>query len=335
MRLWVLWVGVVCFVFPCVAGAQGPGWYACFAGQEAQCFEAGMDYFNGSNGVGRNVGFAILAWDHGCKEGDGSSCGALGFRRLDGQGANRSPREARAFFDKGCRMGGAHACHGVAHLLRKGLAGMGRDLNAANKIDNEACEQGDGAACYAMGYAYNYGEGVKAHMPTAKDYFAQACRYGISDACYSDLGASIAMLVDSDHRGKSKRKPRQAKQNERLADDYVDAMQGPRATSQGPRVASEPSSSVSAHPFSQKELVAAARTAERFTDKCYRKRARRVPSMRGTVDVSLTTDARGRVTQARHVGGTIADRWMQRCVTKQARRMRFRRASSGTHTFEF
>jgi TPR repeat protein len=45
------------------------------------------------------------------------------------------------------------------------------------------CDEGDGAACYALGASYLKGIGVTSDLPGARDYFASACRLRFALGC--------------------------------------------------------------------------------------------------------------------------------------------------------
>lgn len=85
-----------------------------------------------------------------CEGGDGDACANLGFAHHFGAlGRTPDAMKARALFERGCSLGSADACEGVAACYFSGL-GYPKDLTRAFEIRWALCEKGKGSACSSV-----------------------------------------------------------------------------------------------------------------------------------------------------------------------------------------
>jgi TPR repeat protein len=68
-------------------------------------------------------------------------------------------------------------------LLYKAGAGVSRDDSYAAELFRRACDQGEGMACYSLGYMYAHGEGVDVDLDQAAKLFRAACDGGDRTGC--------------------------------------------------------------------------------------------------------------------------------------------------------
>jgi serine/threonine-protein kinase len=85
---------------------------------------------------------------------------------------------ARLLFTRACDGGVNDACNYLGYIYAQGL-GVAPDVDAARKIYEKACEQGNLLSCTSLGSMYQ-----DDHKYTeARKYFKQACDGGVKDAC--------------------------------------------------------------------------------------------------------------------------------------------------------
>ena len=69
-----------------------------------------------------------------------------------------------------------------------------------------------------------------------------------------------------------------------------------------------------------------------LNQRCYQRRARRVPNLAGVVTVSWTVQANGRVANASVVHNGTGDEWLARCTRNVVQDTRFPAAHNGQST---
>ena len=57
------------------------------------------------------------------------------------------------------------------------------DYQKAAELLQKACDSGEASGCWALGYLYKNGEGIKQNFSTAKQYFGKACDLGDQLGC--------------------------------------------------------------------------------------------------------------------------------------------------------
>ncbi|MFZ9660186.1 MAG: tetratricopeptide repeat protein [Arcobacteraceae bacterium] len=58
-----------------------------------------------------------------------------------------------------------------------------KDFDKAAEIFTKECEKGEGMICFALGFAYENGKGVKQDNEKAKDFYSKACQFKYDNGC--------------------------------------------------------------------------------------------------------------------------------------------------------
>jgi hypothetical protein len=88
----------------------------CDLGDPDGCHYLGELYWEGARDIPKNLPEAVRLYQRACELGTGSGCADAGAAYRDGVGVGRDVAQARALFERGCRLKWAKACEAVKRL---------------------------------------------------------------------------------------------------------------------------------------------------------------------------------------------------------------------------
>lgn len=151
---------------------------ACNAGLGAGCTDLGVLYADGKGPPGSDAQVFDL-WKRGCNGGDGTGCWLLGKVYEAGLIKSRSVDTWLALYKRACQGGEQRGCEAYERLAER----MPKRDAAAEALDQDACNRGDGAACEKLGKMYYQGLGVPGDLARAASLYDRACRAGSASGC--------------------------------------------------------------------------------------------------------------------------------------------------------
>lgn len=92
------------------------------------------------------------------------------------------------YCSKACDMGFVKGCFALGYLYANGH-GVRQDYAKARELYLKACNANDSGGCHNLGILYHEGQGVRQNKTKAKEYFGRACDLGNQQGCdaYKDL----------------------------------------------------------------------------------------------------------------------------------------------------
>jgi TPR repeat protein len=166
---------------------------ACGGGETIACYNAGLVYLDGADGVARDGRRAAGLFRQACDGGEAAGCFNLGAMYGTGDGIPRDPGKSAALFRQACDGGAETACFNLGLLYFGGDGVLPRDVGKAGELFRRACDGGYAAGCFNLGTLYASGDGgLPRDDRQAAKLFQRACDGG------EDLGcASVDELCDS------------------------------------------------------------------------------------------------------------------------------------------
>lgn len=175
---------------------------ACLAGNASACYDLGIYYYNANDKKMAKVAF-YEAMQYGdnrsysairrleCEEGDGKSCGLLGWDFEQGEYIAQDYRAAAYYYQKAIDLGDTNRYGSLARLYDKGQ-GVKQDYFKAAKLYEKSCKYNSDAgvrdeACYNLGNMYGQGQGVKQNHFKAVELYRKSCNNNYYAAC-TNLG---------------------------------------------------------------------------------------------------------------------------------------------------
>ena len=120
-----------------------------------------------------------------CDAGNVMCCGALGFLYTDGPSSLSIKKDlpaAAKLFEGACELGDKKSCNAYARALVHG-DGVERNGERAGRYAKQGCEDGYPTACATYGLILADGLGVPRNELAAKEYLVGACQYRVDPAC--------------------------------------------------------------------------------------------------------------------------------------------------------
>jgi TPR repeat protein len=146
----------------------------CLAGHLDDCVQAGRELEN-EGGMGAN--YAAELYRFACEEGHAPACRGLGAMYRAGKGVDKDEARGRELVEQACAQGDAAACTQVARFM---LDDPNASAAAAQMMLLQACHRGDAPACAA--YAESIGKDPVASA-NSNSYLERACAGGYGSAC--------------------------------------------------------------------------------------------------------------------------------------------------------
>ncbi|XP_071952170.1 cytochrome c oxidase assembly factor 7-like [Antedon mediterranea] len=158
--------------------------YQCYSEKTPEgCFRLG-DFFAA---IKSDFTKAAEAYTLSCEErGFGKGCNKVAALYIHGKGVEKSTDKAFKYFEKGCSLGNADACHGAGLLLQQ--TGLGpnnkKDIPKAVGFLEKSCKQGYVPSCFHLSSIYIQGaDGVNKNMKKAAQLAAKCCDNNHMYAC--------------------------------------------------------------------------------------------------------------------------------------------------------
>lgn len=150
----------------------------CDLGYAPACLTTANKLLAGQ-GTAKDAATAELLLKRACDAGKSENCERLGSVYANGDlGAKDAPK-ALAAYTRACSYGGARACHTAALMLKSG-DGVPKDPSASIAMLQKGCDPKSPGwdACFALGEAYEQGEGTTKNMPLAAEIYERGCMKG-------------------------------------------------------------------------------------------------------------------------------------------------------------
>jgi len=126
---------------------------------------------------------------NGCEQGDGDKCYSLGRMYMQGIGTEKSIRNAKDAYTKGCEKPSKttlDSCYALGKIFLDGTV-VGRNYGKAKMLFEHTCKKQYTKGCSDLGHMYYYGKGVEQNYAEAKRLLEQGCKTNDAKAC-STLG---------------------------------------------------------------------------------------------------------------------------------------------------
>jgi hypothetical protein len=186
-----IWLGIVFLIAACVP--QTDSQYAsceASASRAVDCRDEGLRYLDGE-GVDRDPATAVAYFVAACEGGDAEGC-LLAARKYHSfsavQGVERDVDRARDLAARSCDLGLADGCF-YAGIVHRGAESV--------RFYLAGCDEGDVDGCLRAARLYAAGSGIARDQTRAVDLFATACDRGHPDGCFETsrhyaTGAGVA-----------------------------------------------------------------------------------------------------------------------------------------------
>lgn len=160
---------------------------ACALGHTKSCYFIG-DLLSGMWGPPVDASRAVTLFREACAKGVWAGCRSLGYRYSHGNGvpkdaARASLLEERAMTNWQCDDGDMPSCVRLGTMFRDGFAGIAVDDRRAVALYRDACNRKNLDGCENLGYMTEVGRGVSRFEAAAIEFYAHACRGGVTGAC--------------------------------------------------------------------------------------------------------------------------------------------------------
>ena len=137
------------------------------------CYNKGNDYYDGKNGVSKNINEAVKWFKKGADQGHAKCINAMGVMYKNGTGVTKNLDEAIKCYKRAAEMGLDKAQSNLADMYNNG-EGVPKDLAEAAKWYRKAAEQGHARAQNGLGYALLNGYGVTKDYNEAIQWFRKS-----------------------------------------------------------------------------------------------------------------------------------------------------------------
>ncbi len=145
-------------------------------------FAKGMHAYNNHDYI-----TAAKLFKKACDGGSATGCYNLGLLyNYGGQGVRHNYFTAAKLYKKACDSGNINGCVNLGVYYDDGL-GVRHNYVTAAKLYKKACDGGDAIGCLDLGIDYANGQGVRHNYFTAAKLYKKVCDGGIAIGCY-DLG---------------------------------------------------------------------------------------------------------------------------------------------------
>lgn len=171
----------VALLFPLLIQAQ--------TGEE--CYNKGNDYYDGKNGVSKNINEAVKWFKKGADQGHAKCINAMGVMYKNGTGVTKNLDEAIKCYKRAAEMGWDKAQSNLADMYKNGQ-GVTKDLVEAAKWYRKAAEQGHARSQAELGNALLNGYGVTKDYNEAFQWFRKSAEQNYVDG-QSNLGFMYEM----------------------------------------------------------------------------------------------------------------------------------------------
>ncbi|MBU1219027.1 sel1 repeat family protein [Myxococcota bacterium] len=152
---------------------------------EGNFFESCLPLARYSYGKMKNQkleGRQIALWiQNACTGNIAEGCYALAQAYERGLLVKRKPSQAHFFYTRACELGFSKACDEKAGFRRDGFFGQISKIGVTTSV--KACDDGESAACFALGDSYARGIWIKKDEKQAKKYLKLACENGEDQGC--------------------------------------------------------------------------------------------------------------------------------------------------------
>jgi TPR repeat protein len=151
----------------------------CDLNSSMGCSNLGYMYLNGL-AITKDFTIARRCLQKSCDLNNSNGCLNLGVMYEKGLGAEANNSKALTVFDKACNLGTGFAC---AEASRVSYI-MGDEHNAT-LFSVHGCHLNNARACYALGYASDYGQGImRKDRDEALIWYKKSCSLGLGRSCF-------------------------------------------------------------------------------------------------------------------------------------------------------
>ncbi len=151
----------------------------CDLNSSMGCSNIGYMYLNGQ-AVTKDFTIAKRYLKKSCDLNNSNGCLNLGIIHEKGLGTEANNSKALTLYDKACKLGTGFACAKASNISYL----MG-DIDKGVLFSIQGCHLNNNKACYALGYASDYGQGVmRKDRDEALIWYKKSCRLGLGDSCF-------------------------------------------------------------------------------------------------------------------------------------------------------
>ena len=152
----------------------------CSAKDQRGCFGMAQLYEIG-RGVEQNWDTATTLYTQACNAEYAPACSQMGTMLINIPDL-ADPDAGMAFVQKGCNLGDARGCVQLGVLYLDGRTGT-TNIEKAQKIFVETCEEKIGFGCFQLGKMYDQGLGIEENKDKALELFQKGCDMLNGDSC--------------------------------------------------------------------------------------------------------------------------------------------------------
>ena len=151
----------------------------CDLNSSMGCSNLGFMYLNGQ-AVTKDFTIAKKYLKKSCDLNNSNGCLNLGLIHEKGLGTEANNSKALTLYDKACKLGAGFACAKASSISYL----MG-DIDKGVLFSIQGCHLNNNKACYALGYASDYGQGVmRKDHDEALIWYKKSCRLGLGHSCF-------------------------------------------------------------------------------------------------------------------------------------------------------
>lgn len=193
--------------------------YLCEVGLSAACRNMGLRYEQGEGGMAKDIAQARAYFERGCKLRNGPSCAWVGEGHLFGDfGYAKSARSAAPQLSRACEYGSGYGCRVLAQLHDQG-SGVAKSKVMAAGYYRRACDLEDALGCTYLATVYSQqweADKQWSDWDESVFYFGKGCEYGSELACRTEAQLKeIRADYDRDIAAIRARQQREAVQRKR------------------------------------------------------------------------------------------------------------------------
>ena len=118
-----------------------------------------------------------------CDAGTVAACARLVKRHIEGFASVGNLDRARDVLSAGCNEGESAACSALGRLYDRGWGTVAGDPESASLLFRKACDARDAAGCSGLADLYEMGRGVRRDPARAAELYMMACAVGDPAAC--------------------------------------------------------------------------------------------------------------------------------------------------------
>lgn len=133
----------------------------------------------------KDLNQAAYAYFKACEGNIAAACFYLGVFHTNGVGVQRNYHSARGFFKRACDLNDADSCDALGNFYANTDKNImpKQDYTQAANYYLKACEGGLGSACFKLATLYRIGQGVRADISIAKNFYGKSCQLGDPKGC--------------------------------------------------------------------------------------------------------------------------------------------------------